>query len=139
MQFQVPQFIERESKIIGPLTFRQFVFIALAAGGGFALFFVLPFGMFLVAAIILGFLAIMLAFVKVGPKTMPEVLLTMFSYGISTKTYFWRSTRKNLPAKKVETYIAPDEGVASSAVKLVKESKIQELFWCSKTAPCGGL
>ena len=127
MQFQVPQFIERESKIIGPLTFRQFGFIALAAGGGFALFFVLPLGMFLMAAIVLGFSAVMLAFVKVGPKTMSEVLLNMFSYGVSTKTYFWRATRKNIPIKKIEAYIAPDEGVATSAVKLVKESKIQEL------------
>lgn len=127
MQFQVPQFIEQESKIIGPLTFRQFTFIALAAGSGFALFFVLPFGMFLVAAIVLGFSAIMLAFVKVGPKTMPEVLLNMFSYGVSTKTYFWRATRKGIPIKAVQAYVAPDEEIAESKVKLVKTSKIKEL------------
>jgi len=37
MQFQVPQFIEVEDKIIGPLTFKQFVFV----GGGFGMAYVL--------------------------------------------------------------------------------------------------
>ena len=32
MRFQVPQFIEIESKIFGPLTFKQFIY--LAGGGG---------------------------------------------------------------------------------------------------------
>ncbi|TSC61742.1 MAG: SsrA-binding protein, partial [Parcubacteria group bacterium Athens0416_74] len=32
MQFQVPQFIEVEDKIVGPLTFKQFVFIAGGLG-----------------------------------------------------------------------------------------------------------
>ena len=32
MQFQVPQFIEVEDKIVGPLTFKQFIY--LAGGGG---------------------------------------------------------------------------------------------------------
>lgn len=37
MQFQVPQFIEVEDKIFGPLTFKQFVYIA----GGVALMYLL--------------------------------------------------------------------------------------------------
>ena len=35
MRFHVPQFIEKESKIIGPLTLRQFLW--LLAGGGLLL------------------------------------------------------------------------------------------------------
>ena len=34
MRFQVPQFIDIEDKIFGPLTFKQFVY--LAGGGGLA-------------------------------------------------------------------------------------------------------
>ena len=41
MQFQVPQFIETEDKIVGPLTLRQFLYIGAAGLLSFLLFFVL--------------------------------------------------------------------------------------------------
>ena len=38
MRFQVPQFIEIEDKIFGPLTIKQFIYIAGGAGLCFILF-----------------------------------------------------------------------------------------------------
>jgi hypothetical protein len=64
MQFQVPQFIEVEDRIFGPLTFKQFVYLAGGLGAGYLLYRVLP---FIVAAplimAIVGFAAA-LAFIK---------------------------------------------------------------------------
>ena len=42
MQFQVPQFIEVEDRIFGPLTFRQFIFIAGGAGMCYVFWRILP-------------------------------------------------------------------------------------------------
>src|SRR3990172_12458701 len=42
MQFQVPQFIEIEDKIFGPLTFKQFIYVAGGAGACYLLWRVLP-------------------------------------------------------------------------------------------------
>ena len=42
MQFQVPQFIEVEDKIFGPLTFKQFVYVLGGAGACYLLWRVLP-------------------------------------------------------------------------------------------------
>ena len=39
MEYQVPQFIEVEDKIVGPLTLKQFIYIA-GAGGLCVVFFV---------------------------------------------------------------------------------------------------
>ena len=43
MQFQVPQFIEIEDKIFGPLTFKQFIYLAGGGGLCFLLYTILPF------------------------------------------------------------------------------------------------
>jgi hypothetical protein len=43
MQFQIPQFIEVEDKIFGPLTFRQFIYLAGGAGCCYLLYRILPF------------------------------------------------------------------------------------------------
>ena len=42
MQFQVPQFIEVEDKIFGPLTFKQFVYIGGGVGADYLLWRLLP-------------------------------------------------------------------------------------------------
>ena len=43
MEYQVPQFIEVEDKIIGPLTLKQFIYLAGAAGLVVVFFAYLPF------------------------------------------------------------------------------------------------
>ena len=42
MQFQVPQFIEVEDKIFGPLTFKQFVYMTGGVGAAYMLWRVMP-------------------------------------------------------------------------------------------------
>ena len=46
MRFEVPQFIEIEDKIFGPLTWKQFIYLAGGAGFGVIAFFLLPFVLF---------------------------------------------------------------------------------------------
>ena len=43
MQYQLPQFIDIEDKIVGPLTFKQFIYIAGGAGICFIAYRLLPF------------------------------------------------------------------------------------------------
>ena len=38
MNFQVPQFIEVEDKVVGPLTFKQFIYLAGGAGLAFVFY-----------------------------------------------------------------------------------------------------
>lgn len=67
-QFTVPQFIDVESKIIGPLTVRQFLIILAAAiliGISYRLF---DFTLFLTIAIVIGIIALSFSFIRVNGR-----------------------------------------------------------------------
>ena len=86
-QFQVPQFIETEDKIVGPLTLRQFMYLAIAGSlSGVCYLIFQPFLAVLLTLILMGLGAI-LAFVKVNGRTMVTFLGSAFSYIWNPKLY----------------------------------------------------
>lgn len=90
MQFQVPQFLETETKIIGPFTLKQFGWLG---GGGaliFLLNFILPTGWFLIGAIPVAALALALAFVKIEGMPLFDYFMHALSFTIGPKQYFFR-------------------------------------------------
>src|SRR3989344_4565415 len=94
MQFQVPQFIEVEDKIIGPLTFKQFVFIAGGLGIAYVLWRVLP---LLIAAPLIaaaGALAASLAFFQFNGRPFIIALENGFYYLLHPKLYLWNNEKK---------------------------------------------
>lgn len=87
--FQVPQFIETEDKIVGPLTLRQFLYLAVAgamSGAGY-----LMFETFLAVILTFIFMGIagILAFMKVNGRTMATFLGSAFSYFWNRKLYIF--------------------------------------------------
>ena len=91
MRFEVPQFIEIEDKIIGPLTWRQFVYIAGGVGLLLILYFSpLPKIFFVFLGIPLGGLAFSLAFHKVNNRPFSIFLESAASFLVSKKLYLWR-------------------------------------------------
>ena len=88
--FQVPQFIEQKSKIIGPLTLPQFLYISTAAGISFLAFYIFNlFFWFIVTAVLAG-VATALAFVKINGQGLPKILQSAFSYLWRPRTYTWQ-------------------------------------------------
>ena len=53
MRFIVPKFIDREARILGPLTFKQFLGLAGVGGILFMLYYTLPTSIFIISAIVL--------------------------------------------------------------------------------------
>lgn len=96
MQYQVPQFIETEDKIIGGiLTLRQFLIIAAAGGISFLLYFLFsPFAWAFLTSI-LGLVAAGIAFVKVQGRSVPVIAKAAFNYYWSPRFYLWQSERKD--------------------------------------------
>lgn len=93
MKFTVPQFIERETPIVGPLTFRQVIFIGGAGVICFILYFTLAkthFLLFLVISIVAFAIAISLAFVQIGGRSLPVILTNFFKFNLKPKTYLWQ-------------------------------------------------
>lgn len=91
---QVPQFINMESKIVGPLSLRQFLF--LAAGGAiiFSLNFILSTGLWLIVSLFVAALSIALAFVKINEQPLHKVLLNAIKFYASPKLYTWQRSQQ---------------------------------------------
>lgn len=64
-RFVVPQFIDEEAKIMGPVTGRQFIILLVCLGVDFIIFKLADFALFLLICIPLTMFALILAFLKV--------------------------------------------------------------------------
>lgn len=126
MRFQVPQFIEVEDKIFGPLTFKQFVY--LAGGGGLCvvLFILLPKFLAILLSLPVAALSASLAFYKVNDKPFIHFLEAAFHYSLTSKLYIWKKEPKKLePSTK---NLAPNS-IEQVYVPKLSESKLRELTW----------
>lgn len=95
MEYQVPQFIEVEDKIFGPLTWKQFVFMGGGIGLSVIIFLYLPFFYAVLLALpVMGF-AGALAFYKVNNRTFVDILGAGFSFYTKDRLYLWRKEKKN--------------------------------------------
>jgi hypothetical protein len=101
MKFQVPQFIETETKVIGPFTIKQFLFVAGGIAMGSSEFLLLPNGIILYIA---EFLTIAffggLAFGKVDGQP-------LLSYAAYALAYLFGTKRSVYQVKKDEGPIIP--------------------------------
>lgn len=131
MEFTVPQFIEREPKIVGPFTFKQFIFIGIAGGVCLFLFFTVPLYIFIIAAIVLLGGAFALAFLKIGKTSLPVFIKNFFAFLFKPKIYLWKkktSPPKFLRKEKVEVKEKEEEIEEESKLKVSTGSKLDELF-----------
>src|SRR6056297_377391 len=74
-QFVVPQFIQVEDKILGPITVRQFVILLVFVLIEFVTYKLADFGLFLIITLPLLIFTIVLAFVKINGKPFHFFLL----------------------------------------------------------------
>lgn len=125
MQFQVPQFIEVEDKIFGPLTFKQFIFIAGGLGSAYLLWRALP---LLIAApliaLVVGFAAA-LAFVQYNGRPFLMAIEMAFYYLVHSKLYLWNNEKHRAQKPKEVRAQAPRE----IYIPKLSNSKLHDLAW----------
>jgi hypothetical protein len=122
MRYQVPQFIEVEDKIFGPLTFKQFIYLIGAVGFAVLMFRILPnfLAFFISAPVVV--LGIALAFYKVNNKPFVNTLEAGFKYATGGKLYIWKKRDKKIERKKAQ--------VADQVyVPKLSDSKLEDLSW----------
>lgn len=124
MRFQVPQFIEVEDKIFGPLTFKQFIYLAGGAGICVVSFMFLPTFFAIIISGPVALLAAALAFYKVNDKPFIFMVEAFFKYTLTDKLYIWRKEDKAPVAKAVEQR-TPEQVY----VPKLSESKLRDLTW----------
>lgn len=78
-QFTIPQFIDVEDKIFGPITTRQFGIILAAVGPILITYKLADTALFIVLTAIIGGSALILAFVKINGQPFHYFLLNIFT------------------------------------------------------------
>lgn len=90
MQFQIPQFIDVENKIVGPLTLRQFLYLAAAGGLSFLSFFIFAAWLWFIITAILAAIAVSLAFIKYNGQPMIKIAFYALGFLWKPKLYLWQ-------------------------------------------------
>ena len=129
MRFQVPQFIEVEDKIFGPLTLKQFIYLAGGAGLSFVVYVFLN-NLFLSAIPIIAIMAISatIAFYKINNRPFINVMESAFKYFWGNKLFIWKKAEKPQP-KDAETALKDAKNYASVMVPKIADSKLKDLAW----------
>ncbi len=129
MRFQVPQFIERETRIAGPLTFKQFSILAIAFMIVVLLWLTFAktnFFIFLVTSIFSVGLFAGFAFVNIGGRPLLSVMGNFFSFFTTPRIYVWR--KKALPPKIIWKKMAENAPKKEEVVlKIAERSRLLQL------------
>ncbi|HWB33829.1 MAG TPA: PrgI family protein [Candidatus Paceibacterota bacterium] len=125
MRYQVPQFIEIEDKIFGPLTLKQFIYLAGGAGMCLIFFSLLPLWLTVVLAIPVMGLSAGLAFYEVNGRPLIVALEHATGYLFGHKLYLWKQ-RESQPTPAAAPAAAAG---ALPPVPKLSESKLRDLAW----------
>ncbi|MGD0328713.1 MAG: PrgI family mobile element protein [Minisyncoccia bacterium] len=132
MEYQVPQFIEVENKIVGPLTLKQFIYIAGGVGLCVIFFSYLQIAIALVLSALVAGLAAALAFYKINGKPFVNVLEAGFNYYTGAKFFLWKHEE---PTNKEKTAAAAAAAAAEASSRIPRgtprltRGKLSELAW----------
>jgi len=125
MEYQVPQFIEVEDKIFGPLSLKQFIFVAGGVGLCVILVLYLPTFIGILLSIPVAGLSLALAFYKVNNETFLDVVEAGFNFYTKDRLYLWKKEKK----------VADTSTVREAPKTLEREKlslssdKLKELAW----------
>lgn len=125
MRYQVPQFIEFESKVIGPFSVRQFSYMLGGIGGTYLIYRflgIIP-GIILIAPLLV--LSFCLAFVTWNGRKFIDVMASAFSYAFGSKLYIWKKVDKEVTAEAAKETSVADAFIAPS----LSQSKLKDLAW----------
>ncbi len=133
MRFTIPQFIEYEARIVGPFTFRQFIFVGIAGAICFVLYFSLGktnFLLFLLLTTILMLGALALAFVKISGRGLPTILANFLRFSFAPKIYIWRKKETPLTIFKRSAESSPIKATEEEEelpLKIAEKSQLKKL------------
>lgn len=128
MRYQVPQFLDIEDRIVGPLTFKQIIYVA--GGIGVVIISFILVKPWWIAILVAGpgvALFVALAFVRVNNKPFVFYLQSMVTYLARKKIYTWKKDREHT-VEHVDP--APVEKTINELdIKRMSPSHLQELSW----------
>jgi|SRR3989339_848450 len=132
-QYQVPQFIETEAKILGPLTLKQFLWLVGAGAIIFVLYFLISIKwVWILVTIVIASVALSLSLVRVGGRSMLFFISNFFSFVFKPRFFLWtKEIVKSTSQDQIGTQQATQQAVQASLQKIqignAKKSGLKDL------------
>lgn len=132
MRYSVPQFLETEDTVVGPLTIRQSLYLGFAAITGFLSIMVFTVFWAMILTLPVFIICVVLAFYKPDGRPVLTYVLSFFNFVFRPKLYVWKREPEGFIVKrgiKKETY----KEAQNTEFKVVSRNRLQELAWILDT------
>ncbi len=96
----MPQFIEDESRLVGPFTFTQIFILVIGGALAFIFYKVLRSFIGIPIALIIGFLTGLLTFGRLNEMPLYKMIIPMIKHFILPKSYQWSQPRGVRPVER---------------------------------------
>ena len=128
-QFVVPQFIDVEDKIIGPITVRQFLIMLVGGLLIFIAYRLADFTLFIIFLAVVGGLTLLFAFGRWNGQNFHYVLLNLINYFRKPPQRIWQKGYDKKELRYLQTYGAVEEvkDLGLSGEKRTERKHINEL------------
>ena len=128
MRYQVPQFLERETKIVWFLSFKQLILFGAIGIGMIILYYILPRALFILVLIVVGGGSLSLILVRIDTIPLYQLVTRSVGYFLLPRTYIWKKKETITPIKLVsKKKEEKKEKKQESPLKASPESKIDKL------------
>jgi len=134
-QFTVPQFIDVEDKILGPITIRQFLILLVGCIVIFISYRYGDLGTFVLVLAVVGILSLLFAFVKVNGQTFHYFLLNILQ---TTRKPSLRTWHKSYGNKELDILRKQDSDIKITEVVARKPVQRQHIRDLSLVVNTGG-
>ena len=123
MLFNIPQFIDKEDKLVGPLTAKQLGWLIGGAVVAFIFWTFLATTAFYIVAVIIAGISCALAFYHPNGQPLINFMFSSVSFFSSPRMYIWKRVPEKEGAKKVIT----ENREPAVPKKAISTQKIDEL------------
>ncbi|MFA6427608.1 MAG: PrgI family protein [Candidatus Magasanikbacteria bacterium] len=125
-QFVIPQFIDVEDKIFGPITTRQFLILLVAGICIFLSYRFADLALFIVVLAVMGGLALVFAFVKINGQTFHYFLLNIIQTLRKPSLRIWRKFYHKKELEFLRKQVT-EEKIIEEKAKPVHRERIRDL------------
>jgi hypothetical protein len=125
LQFKVPQNIDMQDKILGPLTMLQFVYAVVGFGTCYAIYVSIPKPFSIILILPIAFFVVCLDFIKVNERPFLDFFIALVEFIASPKQRFWhQDTGSDM---KVEIYHIDKSNQPANQHKDVSNAQIETM------------
>lgn len=128
-QYNIPQFIDSEDKIIGPLTIRQFAFLAIGVViGGFLWYFKPNIGVFIISILPVAVATFAFAFIKINGQNFDIFIVNVMVYILKPTLFLW-SRDIDTTQSVIKVSIEKRKASFRRETHDYNQSRVEEVAW----------